>query len=228
MRFRLLLLVWFGIVCLRPASAQTVTDERVWWNATAQERAGTASPWRWYVEVQGRFRDGVSDVDQLILRPAVGIDLTSRSSLWLGYGYIATYLPGGDTLPEHRVWQQHLWNVPVQALGGVFQSRARLEQRAIDGNDRLAWRAREFVRLTRPISPRAGLAIVVWDEVFLHLNDTARTAGGFDQNRLFAGIGVNAGRGGRFEIGYVNQAIASSAGPDRRHHLVLAFLNLTY
>jgi len=58
--------------------AQTITDGRVWWNVTVQERAGTKSPWRWYMETQGRHRDGTSDVDQMLLRPAVGYDLTSR------------------------------------------------------------------------------------------------------------------------------------------------------
>lgn len=220
------LLLLACLIAVAPASAQAVRDERVWWNATAQERAGTPSPWRWYVELQGRFRDGVADFDQLIVRPAVGFDLTPRTSIWAGYGYIATYLPSGDTLPEHRAWQQHMWNARVGALGGVFQSRARLEQRGIDGDSGVAWRAREFIRLTRPVSPRAGLAIVVWDELFVHLNDTDRTTAGFDQNRFFAGVGVNAGRGSRFEVGYVNQAIDSVSGPDRRNHIVLGFLNL--
>lgn len=214
------------VACSGTSFAQTLTDERVWWNLTFQERAGTASPWRWYMEVQGRYRDGVADGDQLILRPAVGFDITPRSSLWAGYGYIATYLPTGDTLPEHRAWQQYFWVGPT--LGGTAQWRSRLEQRAIEGNDATAWRARQFVRLTRPVARRAGLAIVVWDEVFIHLNDTTRTTQGFDQNRLFVGIGINATRRGRFEIGYVNQAIRGGSAADRRHHVVLGFLNLTY
>jgi len=208
------------------ASAQTVSDGRVWWNVTFQERAGTASPWRWYLELQGRYRDGISDSDQFILRPAVGFDLTGRSSLWAGYGYIGTYPAGGDTVDENRAWQQYLWNGP--ALGGIAQWRSRLEQRAIEGNDGTAWRARQFWRLTKPVAARAGLAVVVWDEIFVHLNDTLRTSGGFDQNRLFAGVGLNAGRQGRFEVGYLNQAIEGGSGVDRRHHAVLAFLNLTY
>src|SRR5690242_18431985 len=74
-----------------PATAQTISDGRVWWNVTVQERAGTASPWRWYMETQGRHRDGASDVDQMLIRPAVGYDLTNRSSVWAGYGYTPGY-----------------------------------------------------------------------------------------------------------------------------------------
>jgi hypothetical protein len=218
-------LMW-TCLAVQAAGAQTLTDNRVWWNVTVQERAGTASQWRWYMEVQGRHRAEGRDFDQLLVRPAVGYDLTSRSSLWLGGGYTPVYPASGDTLHEHRYWQQYLWSGP--ALGGAFQSRSRVEQRAIDGNDGVAWRVREFVRHTTTVSQRRQLTVVVWDEVFVHLNDTTRTSGGFDQNRLFAGIGVPAGRRGRLEIGYLNQSINGGRAVDRRHHAVLSFLNLTY
>lgn len=214
------------------ASAQTISDERVWLNVTFQERAGTESPWRWYMEVQGRTRDGVGDVDQFIARPAVGYDLTSRSSVWAGHGYTPSYLANGtaatgDVLTENRAWQQYLWAGP--GLGSTLQWRTRLEQRAIEDNDRLAWRFRQFWRLTRPIHPGlGGLTFVVWDEVFVHLNDTTRTTSGFDQNRVFVGAGVGAWQGARLEVGYVHQAVHVAGGSDRRNHVLLVFLNATY
>ena len=215
-----------------PAAAQTISDERVWWNVTFQERAGTESPWRWYVEIQGRHRDGVTDFDQLLVRPAVGYDLTSRSSLWAGYGYTPSYLAvgtplTGDVLTENRAWQQYLWVGP--GLGSTLQWRTRIEERAIEGNDRLAWRFRQFWRLTRPLHPGlGGLTFVAWDEVFVHLNDTTRTASGFDQNRVFVGLGVGPWQGARFEVGYVNQAVNGGRSADRRNHVLLAFFNATY
>ncbi len=222
-----------SLVCLLavaasgPAAAQTISDERVWWNVTFQERARTESPWRWYVELQGRHRDGVADFDQLLVRPAVGYDVTSRSSLWAGYGYTPSYPPGSDVLTESRAWQQYLWAGP--GLGSALQWRSRIEQRAIEENDRLAWRFRQFWRLTRPLHPGlGGLTFVAWDEVFVHLNDTTRTASGFDQNRLFAGLGVGPWAGARLEVGYVNQSIRVAGGADRRNHILLAFLNATY
>jgi hypothetical protein len=209
------------------AGAETIADGRAWFNVTAQERAGTASPWRWYAELQWRYRDGVSDVDQLLVRPAVGYDLTSRSSVWAGYGYTPGFPAAGGVLAENRAWQQYMWNGP--ALGSVVQSRTRLEQRSIEGNDRLAWRARTFVRLQKPVAEPANLAMVVWNEIFVHLNDTRQTAQGFDQNRVFAGVGLTVAPGARLEVGYVNQAIRGGRAPvNRQHHIVLGFLNLTY
>jgi Protein of unknown function (DUF2490) len=205
--------------------AQAISDERVWWNVTVQERARTESPWRWYFELQGRHRDGVSSLDQLLVRPAVGYDLTS--SVWVGHGYTPSYPPTGNVLTENRAWQQYLWVGP--GLGSTLQWRSRLEQRAIEGHDRLAWRFRQFWRLTRPLTQRAdGLTVVAWDEVFLHLNDTTRTTSGFDQNRVFAGLGVGLWQGARLEVGYVNQAIAGVRSADRRNHVLLGFLNATY
>ena len=210
-----------------PARAQTITDGRVWWNVTAQERAGTASPWRWYMEVQGRHRDGASDLDQSLVRPAVGYDLTSRSSVWVGYGYTPGYPASGGVLTEHRAWQQYLWNGP--ALGGVVQSRTRLEQRSIEGNDATSWRIRQFNRVTKPVARPAALAVVLWDELFVHVNDTRRTLQGLDQNRVFAGVGMTVARGARLEVGYLNQAVRGGPnGVNRQNHVLLGFLNLTY
>ncbi len=224
-------LVLSSILLAHPASAsaQPISDGRVWWNATVQERAGTASRWRWYFELQGRTRDGIDDMDQLLVRPAVGFDLTPRSSLWAGYGYTPSYPPDGEVLQEHRAWQQYLWVGRLRRPALQLQWRSRLEERWIAGNGETAWRYRQFARLTRQLGARAGgPTIVVWDEVFVHMNDTARTVSGFDQNRLFAGVGLGVGPRSRLEIGYLNQAIDSARGPDRRNHVLLGFLNATF
>jgi hypothetical protein len=206
--------------------AQTLTDERLWANVTVQERTGTESPWRWYVEFQGRTREGLDTVDQAIVRPAVAYDLTSRSSVWFGHGYTPSYPAAGGELTENRVWQQYLWSGP--ALGSAVQVRTRFEQRWIEGADGVAWRFRQFVRLQKQVSARRALALIAWNEIFVHLNDTERTSQGFDQNRVFGGVGLSVARNARLELGYVNQAIQVPSGPDRRHHVLLVFVNATY
>jgi hypothetical protein len=225
LRFVLAFAVLLGAVS--PSFAQLVTDDRLWVNLTFQERAGTASPWRWYLEFQGRTRDGVTAVDQVLVRPAIAYDVTPRSSVWFGHGYTPGYPPVGGELTENRIWQQYFWSGP--ALGGAFQFRTRFEQRWIEGADSVAWRYRQFVRLQKQVSARGGLAVIGWNESFVHMNDTGRTVAGFDQNRVFAGIGLNAGSPkARLEVGYVNQAIRIENGPNRMNHVLLAFLNATF
>ena len=226
MRRFISLIVFIGTVSVAiSATAQTVTDERVWWNVTVQEKAGTKSPWRWYFELQGRTRDGVDALDQLLVRPAVGYDLTNRSSLWAGYGYTPGFPASGGTLTENRAWQQYLWNGSFAA--GQVAWRSRLEERSIEGNDTLALRFRQQVRFTRTLKPGRVTAIL-WDEVFVHLNSTPRTAGGFDQNRVFGGIGVTINPSARVEAGYMNQFINPLSGPNRSHHILSGVLNLTF
>jgi Protein of unknown function (DUF2490) len=222
-----LLAVLFGLFVGAPApvAAQAIADGRTWWNATVQERAGTSSPWRWSFDVQARTRDGVEALDQLVVRPAVGFDLTNRSSVWLGYAYAAGFPPSGDVLHEHRAWQQYSWNRPV--AGSQMTLRTRLEERAIEGDSGLAWRLRQQVRWSRPL-PVARFSAIAWDEVFMHLNSTARTSSGPDQNRFFGGLGISLNPTARVEVGYLHQYANSLSGANRSNHVLSAVLNVVH
>lgn len=226
---------WLRVVCalivvatpcaVSRASAQTIEDGRVWWNVTLQERAGTESPWRWYFEVQGRMRDGVDALDQLLVRPALAYTVSSRSTVWAGYGYTPGFPASGGVATEHRAWQQYLWSAAWART--QLASRSRLEERAMEGNDALALRFRQQVRVTRPL-PVERVSAIVWDEIFVHLNSTRRTATGFDQNRIFGGIGVTVNPSTRLELGYMNQYINTFSPPNRSHHILSGVLNVTF
>jgi Protein of unknown function (DUF2490) len=208
-----------------PLPAQTISDGRVWWNATLQERSGTESPWRWYFEVQGRMRDGADALDQLLIRPAIAYELTSRSSVWAGYGYTPQFPASGGALYEHRAWQQYLWNRPLGKL--QLTSRSRLEERFMEGNGELAWRFRQQLRFTRPVRS-SRFSALFWDEFLTHLNTTNRTTRGFDQNRIFAGTGIALDSRARIEIGYMNQYLNGIRAPNRSNHTLSIVLNLTF
>lgn len=213
------------LLCGAPARAQVLSDERLWVNVTAQERAGTESPWRWYLETQGRSRDGVSGLDMVLVRPAVAYDLTGRFSVWAGYGFTPLYPPTGGALNENRTWQQLLWSGPA---GGVtLQLRTRLEQRWMEGGGAVSWRTRQFARVTRQLTAR-GLAITAWDEVMININDTNRVAQGFDRNRVFGGVAFTVAPHTRFEIGYINELIHPATGPNRRNHVLGSVVNATF
>lgn len=138
-----------------------------------------------------------------IVRPGVGLHFTPNVSGWVGYAWIPTVPDDGSTTHEHRVWQQLIGNIPLgERL--TLQSRTRFEQRFASGGG-LGLRLREFVRLSvateRPERPRLAL----WDELFWGLNDTDWGAvSGFDQNRLFVGVGLPVSHGGRVELGLLN------------------------
>jgi hypothetical protein len=213
-----LIITGAGVVTPAPASAQVITDERVWANLSLQERQGTESPWRWSGEFAVRTREGVDEVDVVIMRGLVGYDLTARSSISVGFGLIPSFPVAGGTLLEKRLFEQYLWS--GQSLGGSLASRTRLEQRWAEGNSGLVWRLRHQVRYSRPITPRSRYSLVGWDEIFFHANRTVRYVRGFEQNRVFGGISRTLTDRVRIEIGYLNQFSRSVIGPNRLNHIL--------
>ncbi|MBM3577776.1 MAG: DUF2490 domain-containing protein [Alphaproteobacteria bacterium] len=202
-----------SLLCLLapgPAAAGAQEDFRIWGNVTSIANLGSLDPrldrWRWWMEGQGRWRDGGDALDQGLVRTGVGYALTDRASVWLGYAYVPTLPEARRTINEHRIWQQ--LTLTDFAPFGDLTSRSRLEQRFIQGIDPVEWRFREFVRFSRPIAEGSPFSFILWDEVFVRLNSTTPTVRtGFDQNRGFAGIGYSFDRHARLEVGYLNQLV---------------------
>lgn len=138
-----------------------------------------------------------------IVRPAVGYRLFDNLKAHVGYAWVPTLPDVGSLTNEHRIWQQILWT-PAAGGGFAFALRPRLEQRFSDAGGDIGHRARLFARASfRP--PEADVMLVAWDEAFLQFNDTDwGAAGGFDQNRLFVGVGFPSQSRVRFEVGYLN------------------------
>ena len=222
-----------GMVAFWPAQAAVadlLEDSQTWANITAVGHAGaTGSPWRYWLEAQARFDDDSSRFGLGILRPGVGYALTPTTTAWLGYGYFSADPPGPvDNLEEHRIWQQLSWNAPQALAGMKVSSRSRLEQRAHESGNEVAWRARQLFKVIRPLG--AGpWSLVALDEVFFNLNGTRwGVADGFDQNRAFAGLGFAINAQARAEVGYLNQFIARDGAADRMQHVTSLNLLLSF
>lgn len=223
---------WCGallVLCLLGAAssvtAQTITDERVWFNLTLQSRSDAATPWRWSVEAILRSRDGVSTLDTAALRPLLSYNVTPHSSAGGGYVYVE-YSPASIGLVEHRVFEQYVWT--RGAGGGTLTIRERLEERFVDGNSGVAARLRQAVRFSRPIKRGSRISVVGNDEFLLHLNTTTLTQRGMDQNRAFVGISDTLNRSTRFEAGYLNQFVHGHVVPDRMNHVLSGALILSF
>lgn len=137
-----------------------------------------------------------------IVRPGVGWDTGKGVSVWAGYGWIPTW--DGEVLRnENRIWQQVIGKTNLRALG--LMGRVRLEQRLLEGAPELGHRVRGFARAGLRINEFYGLSL--WDEAFVHLNNTSFSRVGFNQNRLFFGPYIKAGTGWRTEFGYLNVTV---------------------
>ncbi len=205
-------------LCCWPAQARTDHDAQAWVNLTAM--GSIADPLIYFAEVQPRLGDEVSRLDQLLLRGALGVKLSSTLSLYQGYAHVVVPIDGGRDVNEERSFQQLSW-VMGRPWRGEVSSRSRLEQRwRSDGSD-MGWRLREMLRYEKPFDPnRQGPNALVYSELFVALNDTDWGArGGFDQIRNFVGLEIPVGGASTIEAGYMNQAINRAGGDTRFNHI---------
>lgn len=199
------------------AKAKTSQDEQAWVNLTAI--GPVSGDLVYFVELQPRFGDGVSRLDHVLLRGAIGWKLSPSVTVYQGYAHVETPVKNGPSFNEERSFQQLSWNIG-KPWGGELSSRTRLEQRwRSDGGD-TGWRLREMLRYEHALSEdRQGPAALLWSELFVALNNTDWGArSGFDQLRTFVGVELPIGGASTAEIGYLNQTIDQTLGRTRINH----------
>jgi hypothetical protein len=166
-----------------------------------------------------------ADFTQLILRTAVGWQLSRRVSVWQGYAWAPVFEP--INLNEHRLHQQISIQGKIRRL--QLSNRTRLEERWIENNDgRVSIRLRHMVRGTLPLDAKERWFLVLSDEAFVTLRGVSNgPATGFDQNRLFVGISRKLSPSVSAELGYMNQYV-NSRDPvaNRMNHAILLGLNV--
>ncbi len=221
--------VLFGLLAgASHASAQTVTDHRVWFVMPMTGRIGSASsPWRWTFETILRSREGVDDLDSFTVRPIITFDLTPRTSVGGGYMRATAFLASGGSITENRVFGQFAWSSPLS--GGTIALRTRMEGRFVEGNSGPAARLRQQVRFSRPIRSSSRVALVGYDEILIHLNSTTRAASGIEQNRAFVGVSGAITSAVRVEVGYLNQFFPGHRGTaDRMNHVLMTTMGIAF
>ncbi len=185
-----------------------------------------------YMEVNTRIGDDVTNIDQLLLRPAIGYKLTDNISIWQGYAWVGNFNqahkpPQSPFFDENRIYQQVNY---TEKFGSVkFLSRTRLEERWIDHADGTAVRFRQMFRFMYPLPIAPDLAFVAYDEIFANFNTVGSVQGkgpqaGFDQNRFFLGINKTFSQYFNMDIGYQNQLINSRQLPGNANalnHIIL-------
>lgn len=223
---QLIVLVVFGAFIAMPSYAAEVEDERAWLNITANGPTADVN-WRWYLELQPRWRNEGRQFDQAIARTAVYFALNDQSSVWFGYAHVLSYPAGRPNVDEHRLWQQYLVQFEVAPTISL-QSRTRLEQRWIENAQDTGYKLRQLFRLSGPTALHEKLKWVIYDEYFINLNSTDYGArSGFDQNRLFLGGNWPLSDQAKLEMGYLNQRI-NGATTDAENHVLSSAINFSF
>ncbi len=106
-------------------------DAQLWFNTTL---FGSVGDLAYYAEVQPRFGDDISKLDQFFFRPALGWKINDNLKLYQGYAYVEDR--GGSTVRiEDRSFQEINWTIG-EFNGVKASSRTRFEQRwRSDGRD---------------------------------------------------------------------------------------------
>ena len=196
--------------------AATDHDSQLWF--PIYNRVYLSEDFLGWFEVNPRFGDNVSEIDQLLLRPALGYQLSQSFSIWQGYAWVTNYEP--RFRDEHRLYQQlsfrHAWS-HVR-----ISSRTRFEERFIRDARGTALRAREMIRVDIPFGFSKRWGLVFYDEVFVNLNTLqGGPESGFDQNRFFVGLNHRWTNVLTMDLGYQNQAINRRRGPNAMNHIIL-------
>lgn len=201
-----------------PARAGTRHDEQAWLNLTTM--GPLSGDVVYFAEVQPRVGDGISRLDALLLRGAVGVKLSPAATLYQGYAHVVTPVDGGRDVNEERSFQQ--LNLALgKPLGGELSSRTRLEQRWRSDGDDTGWRLRQMLRYERPLKAASdAVNALVYAEGFAALNSTDWGArAGFDQLRSFVGVEVGLPGASSLELGYLNQTIDRTRGRTAMNHV---------
>jgi hypothetical protein len=209
-----------------------VEDTNVWFNYSIMGPLRfdkeEGSRWRYIFDSPNRFGDDASKYSQGIWRAGLGYIFNAQWSAWAGYGYSHTDVPyTGTPFGEHRTFQQLLWTRRISDFS--FSSRFRLEERFPETGDDVGLRFRHQFRVSHPLGDQTSLIWVVWDELFLNLNQTDYGAmTGVDQNRAFAGIGWRWSETVRSEAGYLHHFNRRPGRENRVNHVLALSLAFSF
>jgi len=181
--------------------------------------------WNWWNEVQYRNYNFAGDLEQLLLRTAIGYDLTpNNNNFQLGYAFIHSepYISGKDQKRkenEHRIYQQFLTR---QNFGRVYiQHRYRFEQRFT--GDVFRMRLRYFLSVNIPVNKKVmaknSIYLSAYNEIFANVKSPV-----FDRDRLYGGIGYALTNSLRIETGLMYQIQESRYRPQWQ---IMFFNNLS-
>jgi len=182
-----------------------------------------------HFDAQLRSADNWEKPQNVLLRPGLNYHISGKTVATAGYAYIGsnrTVSGISGWIPEHRIWQQFIYNqkFDLSARSTTLQHRFRLEERfvgtaIIEGNElkrndfEFAVRLRYFVRMVMPLQKTEsfthGAFAAFQDEAFFNIknNDAVTNGKVFDQNRAYVALGWRFSPKFDLEAGYMNQFV---------------------
>jgi hypothetical protein len=223
-------------VSITPTAAvadELLQDAGSWLQVVGEGSLKTVDPSlekeRIWLEGQSRWDDDWNHWYQGMARAAVGYSLSDRATIWAGYTFLPTQNVGKNYVAQQDVWPAFRYNLPTSI--GTFTFRTMVEVNFIPGNGNdVRVRPRQMIRFLHPLEFEPRLSLITWDEFFVRVNSTpAGGQSGFDQNRIFAGLGWTFNKNFRAEGGYLNQYLDDATHTNNTmHHLIMGSLYINF
>lgn len=219
-------LILATLISCKNAIAETIEDGRYWFSLYTQGPLPKEN-FYWSLDIHPRWREEGRHFDTLILRPSLIYKITPKTSIWTGYDTINNHPAGQSSFQENRLWEQVMHQ--FETFGGLTLTvRTRFEQRDREDYSDIAHRLRQMVRATTPSSLHQQLSWVIWDELFINLNQTDwGVMRGTDQNRLFLGANWKFDELSNLEVGYINQYVNGKT-IDRENHILSSTIRFNF
>lgn len=225
---KILILIMIWVLKIGDMHAQQ-SDLQSWTLVTAQATVDSDKRWVLYGEAQPRIGDDISHIERLLLRSAVGYNVSNSATLYLGYAWTPTFMNvhyEDDFRNEQRIWQQFLYK--HNWLGLAWQHRLRQEQRFIDDASSTSHRTRYLLRGSYRMAQARDAGLTGYNEVFVTENSVERgPRAGFDRDRFFFGPYIVAGSG-RYEVGYLGEYGKRFGSSDRMINAIMLAANYTF
>jgi hypothetical protein len=219
-------LILATLISCKNAIAETIEDGRYWFSLYTQGPLPKEN-FYWSLDIHPRWREEGRNFDTLILRPSLIYKITPKTSIWTGYDTINNHPAGQSSFQENRLWEQVMHQ--FEQFGALTLTvRTRFEQRDREDYSDIAHRLRQMVRATTPSSLHQQLSWVIWDELFINLNQTDwGVMRGTDQNRLFLGANWKFDELSNLEVGYINQYVNGKT-IDRENHILSSTIRFNF
>jgi len=194
--------------------AEIERDDRIW--LTYQADYNLSPRLKAMVQIQPYWRDEGSHRDQITIRPGLYYQVSNSVFVGGGYAYNLGFNNSNQHTHEQRIWED-IGVTLFEDSAYKVQERTRFEHRQFEHQGEISTGLRQLVKVSVQLSPL--YTGIISDEAYFNLNRTAQVLSGFDQNRLFLGIGRKILTATNLEVGYLNQYVAISA-PDRMNHII--------
>ncbi|HEY0842065.1 DUF2490 domain-containing protein [Methylotenera sp.] len=202
--------------------AEVERDDRIW--LTYQADHQLSSNLKAMIQIQPYWRYEGVHRDQITIRPGLYYQFSNTVYIGGGYAYNLGFNNSNQHTHEQRLWED-ISATLLDSNSYKVQERTRFEHRQFEHQGEISTGLRQLIKLSFQLS--TDYTAIITDEAYFNLNNTAQVKSGFDQNRLFLGVGRKILTTTNLEVGYLNQYVAIST-PDRMNHVIAININQSF